>query len=80
MKNPRYLVVTLLAAITGLASTAHAAAGDLEMPSGLSTHFTTMGTAIVAAVGVVALAAFSLKIVPMGLRFMGKVWRAVAGG
>lgn len=77
MRNKRSLVLGLLASMLAITSQAQAA---IELPEGLTAHFTTMGTVVVGGVAVVALAAFGLKVVPMGLRFLGKVWRAVAGG
>lgn len=74
----RNIALALITAVLGFASASTAQAA-IEMPEGLTAHFTTMGTVIVGGVGVVALAAFGLKVVPMGMRFLKKVWGAIAG-
>jgi hypothetical protein len=47
--------------------------------SDLTTGLVGVGTALVGVVAVVAGAAFGVKAIPMGARFCGRVWKAIAG-
>lgn len=76
MKNK--LVLALLVVATPVVALAQTAP-TIAMPSSITGHFDTMATVIVAGAAAVALGAFSLKVIPMGLRFLGRVWGAVTG-
>jgi hypothetical protein len=44
----------------------------------VSTAIAGMGTVILAGAGAVITAGIALKVIPMGIRFLSKVWRAIS--
>lgn len=47
--------------------------------SDMTTGIAAIGTALVGIVAATALAAYGVKAIPMGARFVGRVWKAIAG-
>jgi len=70
-KTKLALVGSLLALAT---SAPLRAVGELdEVEAGIA----GMGTIILASVGAIITAGIALKVVPMGIRFLGRVWKAI---
>ena len=47
--------------------------------TGVTTAIAGMATIMAAGVGAIVTAGVGIRVVPMGIRFLGKVWKAIAG-